>query len=99
MSFAYNPSAFNLIAASYLAVIAALIAMRISGRAAAEQGEAVSQVSLTALKEGLRFVRRTPIIVQTMTLDFGAHVSCFGHRPGWYGFQLARPLSFDFYLY
>jgi MFS family permease len=59
-------------AASYLAVIAALIAMRISGRAAAKQGEATSQVSLSALKEGLSFVRRTPIIVQTMTLDFAA---------------------------
>ena len=59
-------------AASYLAVIAALIAMRVSGRAAVEQGEATSQVSLAALKEGLSFVRRTPIIVQTMTLDFAA---------------------------
>jgi MFS family permease len=46
--------------------------MRVSGRAAAEQGEAASQVSLAALKEGLSFVRRTPIIVQTMTLDFAA---------------------------
>jgi MFS family permease len=59
-------------AASFLAVIAALIAMRVSGRAAVEQGKAASQVSLAALKEGLSFVRRTPIIVQTMTLDFAA---------------------------
>jgi len=59
-------------AASFLAVIAALIAMRVSGRVAVEPGEAASQVSLAALKEGLSFVRRTPIIVQTMTLDFAA---------------------------
>ena len=59
-------------AGSYLAVIAALIAMRVSGKTAAEQGKAASQVSLAALKEGLSFVRRTPIIVQTMTLDFAA---------------------------
>jgi len=59
-------------AASYLSVIAALLAMRASGRAAVREGEAVSRVSFAALKEGLGFVRRTPIIVQTMTLDFAA---------------------------
>ena len=59
-------------AASYLAVIAALIAMRVNGRAMAQQGEAASRVSVTALKEGLSFVKQTPIIVQTMTLDFAA---------------------------
>jgi MFS family permease len=59
-------------AASFLAVIVALIAMRVRGRAAIEDGVAASQVSLAALKEGLSFVRRTPIIVQTMTLDFAA---------------------------
>ena len=59
-------------AVSFLAVIAALIAMRVSGRAAAREGEAASRVSFAALKEGLRFVRHTPIIVQTMTLDFAA---------------------------
>jgi hypothetical protein len=59
--------------ASFLAVIAALIAMCVSsGRVAVEQGEAASQMSLAALKEGLSFVRCTPIIVQTMTLDFAA---------------------------
>jgi MFS family permease len=57
---------------SYLAVILALIAMRVSGRAIAKEGEEASRVSLAALKEGLRFVWRTPIIVQTMTLDFAA---------------------------
>jgi MFS family permease len=59
-------------ALSFVAVIAALIAMRISGRATAREGEATSGVSFAALKEGLRFVRQTPIIVQTMTLDFAA---------------------------
>ena len=59
-------------AASFLAVIAALIAMRVSGRLAVAPGEAASRVSWAALKEGLSFVRRTPIIVQTMTLDFAA---------------------------
>jgi MFS family permease len=66
----YSPAvvyAFN--ALSFLAVIAALLLMRASGRAEDEAG-AESRVSLDALKEGLRFVWRTPIIVQTMTLDF-----------------------------
>ena len=72
----YSPAvvyAFN--AVSFLAVIAALILMRASGRAEAEgdeAGGAENRVSLDALKEGLRFVWRTPIIVQTMTLDFVA---------------------------
>jgi MFS family permease len=70
----YSPAvvyAFN--AVSFLAVIAALLMMRASGRT--EEDEATdthSRVSLDALKEGLRFVWRTPIIVQTMTLDFVA---------------------------
>jgi MFS family permease len=55
-----------------VAVIAALLAMRVTGRATAQQGEAASRVSVTALKEGLSFVKQTPIIVQTMTLDFAA---------------------------
>jgi MFS family permease len=57
---------------SYLAVIAALIAIRTSGRPAVREGEPTSRVSFGALKEGLAFVRQTPIIVQTMTLDFAA---------------------------
>jgi MFS family permease len=57
---------------SYLAVIAALFAIRASGRAVAREGEAASRVSFAALKEGLAFVWQTPIIVQTMTLDFAA---------------------------
>jgi MFS family permease len=63
---------YGLNAVSYLAVIVALIAMRASGRAVAREGEAASRVSFAALKEGLSFVWRTPIIVQTMTLDFAA---------------------------
>jgi len=59
-------------AVSFLAVIGALIAMRVTGRAALREGAEPSRVSLGALKEGLRFVRQTPIIVQTMTLDFAA---------------------------
>jgi MFS family permease len=62
---------YGLNAASFLAVIAALIAMRTSGLLDSE-GERRNAVSLEALKEGLQFVWRTPIIVQTMTLDFAA---------------------------
>jgi MFS family permease len=61
--------AFN--AASFLAVIAALLLMRASGRATEDETDAArTRINLGALKEGLRFVWRTPIIVQTMTLDF-----------------------------
>jgi len=58
-------------ALSFLAVIAALIAMRTSGKPDLEI-ERKDAVSFAALKEGLRFVWHTPIIVQTMTLDFAA---------------------------
>lgn len=57
-------------ALSFLAVILALVAMHTSGRPGA--GEKTTEVSFAALREGLGFVRRTPIIVQTMTLDFAA---------------------------
>jgi len=58
-------------ALSFLAVIAALIAMRSSGKPdlLTERKDALS---FAALKEGLKFVWQTPIIVQTMTLDFAA---------------------------
>jgi len=52
-------------------VIAALVAMRASGQPEL-QTERKDALSLEALKEGLRFVWHTPIIVQTMTLDFVA---------------------------
>ena len=56
---------------SFLAVIAALIAMRATGQPDL-QIERKDALSLGALKEGLTFVWHTPIIVQTMTLDFVA---------------------------
>ncbi len=58
---------YGINALSYLAVIAALIAMRVSGQPETERKDALS---VAALKEGLTFVWHTPIIVQTMTLDF-----------------------------
>lgn len=58
-------------AVSFLTIIFALTAMRTSGRPTLE-GQTKNVVSFSALKEGLRFVWRTPIIVQTMTLDFVA---------------------------
>ena len=60
---------YGLNAASFVAVIAALIAMRASGSPEL-QGERRQALGFGALMEGLRFVWRTPIIVQTMTLDF-----------------------------
>jgi MFS family permease len=69
---AFSPAivyAFN--ALSFLAVIVAVLLMRASGRAVDGENEA-TRVSFSALKEGLSFVWRTPIIVQTMTLDFVA---------------------------
>src|SRR5689334_9324997 len=56
---------------SFLAVIAALIAMRTTGKPDLER-ERKDALSFGALKEGLKFVWHTPIIVQTMTLDFAA---------------------------
>jgi MFS family permease len=60
---------YGLNAASFVAVIAALVAMRASG-SPEFQGERRQALGFGALMEGLRFVWRTPIIVQTMTLDF-----------------------------
>ncbi|MDT5060221.1 MAG: hypothetical protein QOH63_680 [Acidobacteriota bacterium] len=60
---------YALNALSFLAVIIAVLLMRASGRADSGGNEA-SRVSVGALREGLSFVWRTPIIVQTMTLDF-----------------------------
>ena len=55
-------------AASFVAVITALLFIRAGGRV--QQAQEMRAFSLAALREGLRFVWRTPIIVQTMTLDF-----------------------------
>jgi predicted MFS family arabinose efflux permease len=68
----YSPAIIYAVnAVSFLAVIFALLLMRVRGRVVDAEREA-SRVSFGALKEGLRFVWRTPIIVQTMTLDFVA---------------------------
>jgi MFS family permease len=63
---------YGINAISYLAVIAALLAMYTSGRPVTAAGGTASRVSWSAFREGLSFVWRTPIIVQTMTLDFAA---------------------------
>ena len=62
---------YGINALSFLAVIGALVAMRASGQPDL-QIERKDALSFAALKEGLRFVWHTPIIVQTMTLDFVA---------------------------
>lgn len=69
----YSPAViYSANAVSYLAVIVALLLMRTSGQAPRAEASVTKPVSFAALKEGLRFVWRTPIIVQTMTLDFVA---------------------------
>ena len=62
---------YGLNALSFVAVIWALILMHTSGDPQAS-GDPRSALSVAALKEGFRFVWNTPIIVQTMTLDFAA---------------------------
>lgn len=62
---------YALNAVSFLAVIAALLAMQVNGSPELQGGRRRA-LSFGALKEGLQFVWRTPIIVQTMTLDFAA---------------------------
>jgi MFS family permease len=58
-------------ATSFVAVILSLALMRVSGRPERSESQA-PRISFEALVEGLRFVWRTPVIVQTMTLDFVA---------------------------
>ena len=55
-------------AISFLGVIAALLTMHTSGKVVEKSG--VPARPLLALKEGLRFVFTTPLIVWTMALDF-----------------------------
>jgi len=62
---------YGINAASFVAVIFALLAMRVSG-SPDRQTDRKSALSFAAMKEGLAFVWRTPIMVQTMTLDFVA---------------------------
>ena len=54
---------------SFVAVMTALVLMRASGNPDL-QSDRRNALSFGALKEGLTFVWHTPIIVQTMTLDF-----------------------------
>lgn len=61
---------YGLNSVSFVAVIFALLLLRASGRTSAENE--MAQLNLGALRQGLRFVWRTPIIVQTMMLDFVA---------------------------
>ena len=58
-------------ALSFVAVIIALVAMRASGSPELQTARK-DALSFKALKEGLQFVWHTPIMVQTMTLDFVA---------------------------
>lgn len=57
-------------AVSFLAVIGALVAMRLSPSDTTDTGDERSRVSVAALMEGLQFVWRTPILVWTLSLDF-----------------------------
>src|SRR5260370_2871494 len=58
-------------AASFVAVILGLALMRVRGRPGFEDGKE-PRVSVEALMEGLQFLWPTPIIVQTLMLDFVA---------------------------
>jgi MFS family permease len=69
----FGPSIVYLInAVSFIAVIVAVFRVRASGRAEVDESRAANQISFAALRDGLKFVWRTPIIVETMTLDFAA---------------------------
>ncbi|MEO6324222.1 MAG: MFS transporter [Thermoanaerobaculia bacterium] len=57
-------------AVSFLAVLIALLVMKTSGEVERAPGDATG--ALESLREGLRFVFHTPIMVSTMTLDFFA---------------------------
>src|SRR4030095_11754013 len=59
---------YGLNAASFVAVVIALLLMSATRRNDAESP--LARMNVAALREGLRFVWRTPIIVQTMMLDF-----------------------------
>jgi MFS family permease len=69
---AHGPALIYIInGASFLAVIVALLMIRASGHPG-KGAHVPASLSMDSLVEGLRFVWRTPIIVQTMTLDFVA---------------------------
>src|ERR1051326_2600858 len=64
---------YALNAASFLAMLTGIALMHTSGKPEKETDEnAAPRISWQALVEGLQFVWRTPIIVQTMPLDFVA---------------------------
>ena len=58
-------------AASFVGVLVALATLRVSGRVERAEG-APHEHPIESLREGLRFVFTTPILVWTMTLDFFA---------------------------
>ncbi len=60
---------YALNAASFIAVLVALVLMRTSGKVVSETGH---EPPLRALKAGLRFVFTTPLMVWTIALDFFA---------------------------
>src|SRR5438552_14200927 len=62
---------YTINAISFVAVILGLALMSTSGRPEKDESQP-ARISVDALREVLRFVWRTPIIVQTMTLDFVA---------------------------
>lgn len=65
---------YALNAASFLAMLAGIALIRASGKPQHDEANEneTPRISWQALVEGLQFVWRTPIIVQTMTLDFVA---------------------------
>jgi MFS family permease len=66
---AYGPKvAYGLNALSFISVIIALMRIRSPQRESAKEDR--PEISLEALKDGLRFVRRTPIMISTMLVDF-----------------------------
>jgi MFS family permease len=65
--------AYTFNAASFLVVIAALLAMRgVEGRGQPAEGSDPTRFTVHAAMEGLRFVFRAPLIRSTMLLDFFA---------------------------
>src|SRR5215471_759456 len=65
---------YALNAASFLAMLTGIALMHSSGKPEKDDADSpdAPRISWQALVEGLQFVWRTPIIVQTMTLDFVA---------------------------
>ena len=59
-------------AVSFLAVLFALATMRVSGKPSPRAGGSAAPHPIADLREGLRFVFTTPLIVWTMVVDFFA---------------------------